>query len=329
MVISYGTGSASPRPIPQVDILFLGSPGVGKATFLSRVPSVVHPSVSKREASSQPQPQQQSSPSTNSSASQLASPSATALLPAPDADARPPPYASTTSLPFYEAKPPNLSTSTSPTTLAPPLTGPLSFSVSLFARPYSITVHPSTSQIFIDAFPAAPRFAIIAFAINDKASLWNAKNYWSVQLKEHYPDEEKMRVMLLGLKRDARTDKKVPRRNWGGEGWRLGGRVSRGEAQATGAYMKNTKLGMGARESANVQKSALGQIGDAEWEYECVMPEEGLQVAREMRADRYAECSALTGELMWEVVEDITRTAAKTTVGESRENSGNGSCTIM
>ena len=138
-----------------------------------------------------------------------------------------------------------------------------------------------------------------------------------------------MRVMLLGLKRDARTDKKVPRRNRGGEGWRLGGSAPRGEAQAKGAYIENTKLGMGARETANAQKSALGPFGDAEWEYECVMPEEGLQVAREMRADRYAECSALTGELMWQVVEDITRTAAKTTVEESRENSGNGSCTIM
>lgn len=32
-----------------------------------------------------------------------------------------------------------------------------------------------------------------------------------------------------------------------------------------------------------------------------------------MRCDRYAECSALTGELMKEVFEDIARTAAKTT----------------
>lgn len=32
-----------------------------------------------------------------------------------------------------------------------------------------------------------------------------------------------------------------------------------------------------------------------------------------MRCDRYAECSALTGELMDEVFEDIARTAAKTT----------------
>jgi Ras homolog gene family, member A len=48
--------------------------------------------------------------------------------------------------------------------------------------------------------------------------------------------------------------------------------------------------------------------------YECVMPEEGLQVAREMRVDCYAECSALTGELMWEATQDLTKMAAKTTV---------------
>ena len=320
MVIPHATGSASSRPIPQVDILFLGSPGVGKATFLSRVPSVVHPSVAKREASSQSRPQQQLSSSTNGLGTQLSSPSTTTIPPPPDADAEPPPYASTTSLPSYQQIP----TTSSPPIPALPLTGPLSFSVSLFARPYSITIHHSTTTIFIDAFPPSPRFAIIAFAIDDRTSLWNAKNYWNVKLKEHYPDEEKMRVMLLGLKRDARTDKKVPRRNWDGEGWRLGEIASVGERQTT-----NTKLGVGAREIANMPKSALGQTGDANWEYGCVMPEEGLQVAREMRADRYAECSALTGELMWEVVEDITRTAAKTTVEEGREHSGSGNCTMM
>ena len=36
-------------------------------------------------------------------------------------------------------------------------------------------------------------------------------------------------------------------------------------------------------------------------------------MAQEMRCDRYAECSAHTGELMNEVFEDIARMAAKTT----------------
>jgi len=53
------------------------------------------------------------------------------------------------------------------------------------------------------------------------------------------------------------------------------------------------------------------RLADGTFEY--VMPQEGLQAAQEMRCDRYAECSAVTGELMFEVLEDITRTAAKTT----------------
>ena len=37
------------------------------------------------------------------------------------------------------------------------------------------------------------------------------------------------------------------------------------------------------------------------------------RMAQEMRCDRYAECSAITGEFMNEVFEDIARLAAKTT----------------
>ena len=43
-----------------------------------------------------------------------------------------------------------------------------------------------------------------------------------------------------------------------------------------------------------------------------LMPQEGLLVAQEMLCDLYAECSALTGELFGEVVEDIARMAANT-----------------
>ena len=44
-----------------------------------------------------------------------------------------------------------------------------------------------------------------------------------------------------------------------------------------------------------------------------VMPQEGLGVAQELRCDRYAECSAITGELCREVLEDVARTSARTT----------------
>ena len=41
--------------------------------------------------------------------------------------------------------------------------------------------------------------------------------------------------------------------------------------------------------------------------------DQGYRVAQEMRCDRYCECSAVTGELVHEVFEDIARMAAKTT----------------
>jgi GTPase SAR1 family protein len=61
---------------------------------------------------------------------------------------------------------------------------------------------------------------------------------------------------------------------------------------------------------------------------ESVMPQEGLGVATEMLCDRYAECSAVTGELCREVLEDVARTCAKTTTGTGGKSQGTN-CTVM
>ena len=47
-----------------------------------------------------------------------------------------------------------------------------------------------------------------------------------------------------------------------------------------------------------------------------------------MRCDRYAECSALTGELMREVFEDIARVAALTTTEKGGQSEGPG-CLVL
>jgi len=60
---------------------------------------------------------------------------------------------------------------------------------------------------------------------------------------------------------------------------------------------------------------------------ESVMPQEGLRVAQEMRCDRYAECSAITGELCQEVLEDVARTAAMTTT--SKGGRTEAQCQVM
>lgn len=60
---------------------------------------------------------------------------------------------------------------------------------------------------------------------------------------------------------------------------------------------------------------------------ESVMPQEGLGVAQELRCDRYAECSAITGELCREVLEDVAKTCAKTTTDQGAKSKGG--CMLM
>lgn len=60
-----------------------------------------------------------------------------------------------------------------------------------------------------------------------------------------------------------------------------------------------------------------------------VMPHEGVQAARQTLCDHYAECSALTGELCREVLEDIARTCAKTTTREGAKGQGPELCSVQ
>jgi Ras homolog gene family, member A len=59
-----------------------------------------------------------------------------------------------------------------------------------------------------------------------------------------------------------------------------------------------------------------------------IIPHEGLKIAQEMRCDRYAECSAITGELCREVFEDLAKTAAMTTTAKGGKSDPT-SCVIM
>jgi len=82
------------------------------------------------------------------------------------------------------------------------------------------------------------------------------------------------------------------------------------------------------RERDDIPIMLLGLKRDLRREEEGVIyPQEGVKVAQDMRCDRYAECSAVTGELMDQVIEDVARTAAKTTT----ESGGlsQGGCKIM
>ncbi|KAH8596902.1 P-loop containing nucleoside triphosphate hydrolase protein [Bisporella sp. PMI_857] len=58
-----------------------------------------------------------------------------------------------------------------------------------------------------------------------------------------------------------------------------------------------------------------------------IYPQEGYRIAQEMRCDKYMECSAVTGELVHEVFEDICKTAAMTTKDEGGQSQGG--CLVM
>ncbi|CAK7565019.1 MAG: hypothetical protein SEPTF4163_002926 [Sporothrix epigloea] len=56
-------------------------------------------------------------------------------------------------------------------------------------------------------------------------------------------------------------------------------------------------------------------------------PHEAYNMAQQLRADMYLECSASSGELFAQVVEDICRRAAQTTTPEGGQSQG--ACSVM
>lgn len=61
-------------------------------------------------------------------------------------------------------------------------------------------------------------------------------------------------------------------------------------------------------------------------EEEVASPQDGHRVAQDLRCDKYMECSALSGELVREVFEDICRTAALT--GKEGGGKSEGGCVV-
>lgn len=58
-----------------------------------------------------------------------------------------------------------------------------------------------------------------------------------------------------------------------------------------------------------------------------IYPQEAYQMAQTLRADRYVECSAVTGELLKPAFEDICKTAIQTTTAEGGQTEGG--CVVM
>ncbi|RDW86886.1 putative Rho-like small GTPase [Aspergillus mulundensis] len=58
-----------------------------------------------------------------------------------------------------------------------------------------------------------------------------------------------------------------------------------------------------------------------------IYPQETYRIAQELRCDRYAECSAVTGELMPQAFEDLARLAYATTTAAGGQTKGG--CVVM
>jgi len=58
-----------------------------------------------------------------------------------------------------------------------------------------------------------------------------------------------------------------------------------------------------------------------------IYPQEGYRVAQELRADKYMECSAVTGELVDLAFEEICKTALMTRTTEGGQSEG-GCCIL-
>ncbi|TVY67392.1 Ras-like GTP-binding protein Rho1 [Lachnellula suecica] len=59
-----------------------------------------------------------------------------------------------------------------------------------------------------------------------------------------------------------------------------------------------------------------------------IYPQEGYRVAQELRCDKYLECSAVSGELLGEVWEDVCRTAVESVKADGGGLSSGG-CGVM
>lgn len=154
---------------------------------------------------------------------------------------------------------------------------PFTFDISLYARPYTLAFYDTASPTSYTLL--RPDFIILCYDISRRMTLESLRTRWLPIVNSHFNYDEALPVMVLGLKRDLRTEWTNEEKKDGGKG-------------------------------------------------ESLMPQEGLGLATEMLCDRYAECSALTGELCSQVLEDVARTAARTTTEKGAKSEGT-SCAVM
>lgn len=167
------------------------------------------------------------------------------------------------------------------------------FNIKLYNRPYRFELYDTASPTNYTLL--RPSVLVMCYSIADPASLDNLKTRWKYEVETHFNYDEDLPVIVLGLQRDIRNKEDYD------------GRVRQTvPANESDAMLDNAPL--------NARTF--------------IYPQEGLRVAQELRVDKYCECSALTGELCREVIEDISKTAAKTTTEKGGRTEGTN-CLVM
>ncbi|PVI04970.1 P-loop containing nucleoside triphosphate hydrolase protein [Periconia macrospinosa] len=158
----------------------------------------------------------------------------------------------------------------------------------------SLYARPYVFSFYDTACPTSytllrPSFIILCYDVSRRSTLEALRTRWLPIVNKHFNYDEALPVMVLGLKRDTR-------REW--------------------------------TEEEKRRDEELNGKPEGKGRGESVMPQEGMGLATEMLCDQYAECSALTGELCREVLEDVARTAAKTTTEKGAKSDG-PQCALM
>ncbi|KAI7227077.1 hypothetical protein KC340_g3206 [Hortaea werneckii] len=176
---------------------------------------------------------------------------------------------------------------------------PFPFDIRMYNRPYrfefSDTASPTNYTLL------RPAVIVLCYSIADPASLANLQTNWIRIAEDHFNPDDSIPMIVLGLQRDVR-----------------------GREDYRGSVRPSTHSPPSNSEPITDEDPDSVPLNPRTFTY----PQEALRIAQEMRCDRYCECSALTGDLFREVVEDLARTAALTTTEKGGRTAG-WSCGVM
>lgn len=135
---------------------------------------------------------------------------------------------------------------------------PFVFNVSMYNRPYRFEFYDTASPEHYTLLK--PAVIVLCYSVADPSSLQSVYTTWKHMVETHFNYDEKIPVIVMGLKRDVRS-----------------------------------KEDYGGKVRPLVNPGACEDLTQALNGRTFLYPEEGIEVAKKMRCDLYCECSALTG----------------------------------